>query len=270
MANVRPVRAAPDPSACSHQPMALNSHSELQVAQPTSNRAIASGIADQLVQEIGQRFGLDRVQSSVEEDAYEDESRYCISNSEISEVEAFRQLRERNVYLPLILYEWVLTIMLQRQLAEATTHAGSNRNEERRQQSYTREYELEALSYWRHERRTIRNPLGTASEIPASRRYAAKKYKITSDQLRQWERNEKSILDTKKVRRRNGGERHPGIPEVGEQLNGLFLERWVQGFELTDKWFIRNAKEKYEQKYPDFVNFDENGLKIYDFKYVSG
>lgn len=45
----------------------------------------------------------------------------------------------------------------------------------------------------------------------------------------------KDILDSKKGSQRVGGGRGPELPEMEEQLWGLFLERRAQGFEVTDK-----------------------------------
>lgn len=120
----------------------------------------------------------------------------------------------------------------------------------RRRISYTKEHKLGAIRYASTTWKTHKD--GTSKLI--SKRAAAKDLGITPAMLRQWLKDkseiEKSTKGTRKIRTINVACQEP---ELEDRLMKMFVEARKIDRKITNRWFVRHAKEIYGQLHPHRV-----------------
>ena len=128
---------------------------------------------------------------------------------------------------------------------EPDEHGNSNETKFRR--SFTREFNLNAITFFETTDVVRRGQIKNISIHEACRIL-----KIDRKTLRDWIKQKEKILHSGKGSRKVFTSHHtkPKFPELEDRLYGEFQEKRAAGRQISMGWLIRNAKKMHREMYP--------------------
>ena len=126
-----------------------------------------------------------------------------------------------------------------------------------RRKQYSREFKLATITYWR--KHSVPPPEG----LGLSKYAIAKQLKISEKMLSQWIKNEPLILAMRGQQKKATTGRIAQFPAMEDFIHEKFLQLRETGVKIGQSWFIAEAKAWYEATYPDRIEVDALGNKLY-------